>query len=96
MEGALAIMRQFHFAGGTEIGYERETEAEGQRVEGPTLNLELPIFNQGQARVARAQALVAQSRPPGASSNWRPAMPSGSASNTCASCARSSTPIATS
>ena len=62
MEGALAATRRFRLLGGTEIGYERETEAEGQRLKGPTLNLELPIFNQGQARVARAQALVAQSR----------------------------------
>lgn len=62
MEGALATTRRFRWLGGSDIGYERETEAEGQRLRGPTLNLELPIFNQGQARVARAQALVAQSR----------------------------------
>ncbi|CAN5667505.1 TolC family protein [soil metagenome] len=62
MEGALAATRRFRLLGGTEIGYEREKEADGQRLKGPTLNLELPIFNQGQARVARAQALVAQSR----------------------------------
>lgn len=62
LEGALATTRRFRLLGGTEIGYERETETDGQRLTGPTLNLELPIFNQGQARVARAQALVAQSR----------------------------------
>ena len=62
MEGALATTRRLRLLGGTEIGYERETEAEGQRLKGPTANIELPIFNQGQARVARAQALVAQSR----------------------------------
>ena len=62
MEGALATTRRFRLLGGTEIGYERETETDGQRLTGPTLNLELPVFNQGQARVARAQALVAQSR----------------------------------
>ncbi len=62
MEGALDATRRFRLLGGTEIGYEREREPDGQRLKGPTLNLELPIFNQGQARVARAQALVAQSR----------------------------------
>ncbi|MEP7116412.1 MAG: TolC family protein [Acidobacteriota bacterium] len=62
MEGAVATTRRFRLLGGTEIGYERETELDGQRITGPTLNLELPIFNQGQARVARVEALLAQSR----------------------------------
>jgi len=62
MEGALDATRRFRFLGGTAIGYEREREPDGPRVKGPTLDLELPIFNQGQARVSRAQALVAQAR----------------------------------
>jgi len=62
MEGALAATRRFRLLGGTEIGYEREREEDGARLKGPTINLELPVFNQGQARVARAQALLAQSR----------------------------------
>ena len=62
MEGALAATHRFRLLGGTEIGYEREREEDGARLKGPTINLELPVFNQGQARVARAQALVAQSR----------------------------------
>lgn len=62
MEGALAITRRFRLLGGTEIGYETDREPPQRRLSGPTLNLELPIFNQGQARVLRAEALVAQSR----------------------------------
>lgn len=62
MEGALATTRRFRLLGGTEIGYETDREPPVRRLSGPTLNLELPIFNQGQARVARAEALVAQSR----------------------------------
>ena len=62
MEGAVATTRRFRLLGGTEIGYERETELDGQRITGPTLNLEVPIFNQGQARVARVEALLAQAR----------------------------------
>ncbi|MBA2304684.1 MAG: TolC family protein [Acidobacteria bacterium] len=62
LEGALAATRRFRLLGGTEIGYEREREEDGARLKGPTIDLELPVFNQGQARVARAQALLAQSR----------------------------------
>lgn len=62
MEGALDATRRFRLLGGTEIGYEREKETDGRKLKGPTLDLELPIFNQGQARVARAQALVDQAR----------------------------------
>ncbi|TNJ34653.1 hypothetical protein E1B00_02375 [Arenimonas terrae] len=56
---ALGLTRTLRWLGGTEIGYERETEADGQRLKGPSLELELPVFNQGQARVARAEALLA-------------------------------------
>ena len=56
---ALGLTRKLRWLGGTEIGYEREDEVDGQRLEGPQLELELPIFNQGQAKVARAEALLA-------------------------------------
>jgi outer membrane protein TolC len=59
---ALGITRRFGWLGSSEIGYERETEVSGERLRGPTLNLELPIFNQGQAKVARAEALLAGAR----------------------------------
>lgn len=59
---ALGITRRLGWLGSSEIGYERETSASGERLRGPTLDLELPIFNQGQAKVARAQALLAEAR----------------------------------
>ncbi len=59
---ALGITRKLRWLGGSEIGYERETEADGTRLRGPTLALELPLFNQGQAKLARAQALLAAAR----------------------------------
>ena len=59
---ALGITRRLRWFGGSEIGYEREKEADGSRLRGPTLDLELPIFNQGQAKVARAEALLAEAR----------------------------------
>jgi len=57
---ALGITRRLRWLGSTEIGYERETDADGSRLHGPSLSLELPIFNQGQARLARSQALLAE------------------------------------
>ncbi len=62
MEGAVATTRRFRLLGGTDIGYQSETEVDGRRLSGPTLNLELPVFNQGQAKVSRVEALLAQSR----------------------------------
>lgn len=59
---ALGITRRLRWFGGSEIGYEREKEADGSRLRGPTLDLELPIFNQGQAKVARAEALLAEAQ----------------------------------
>lgn len=56
---ALGITRRLRWIGGSEIGYEQEDDADGQRLRGPTLELELPIFNQGQAKLARAEALLA-------------------------------------
>ncbi|GAB2502283.1 TolC family protein [Arenimonas alkanexedens] len=56
---ALGLTRSLRWLGGSEIGYEREREADGARLKGPEIALELPIFNQGQARVARAEAQLA-------------------------------------
>lgn len=56
---ALGLTRSLRWLGGSEIGYEREREADGARLQGPELALEIPIFNQGQARLARAQAKLA-------------------------------------
>ena len=48
--------RAFRLLGGTTIGYDREREVDKSVIRGPTLDLEVPIFNQGGARVARADA----------------------------------------
>jgi len=60
--GAAAFTRRFRLLGATSIGYEREREVDGAVIRGPTLDLELPIFNQGGARVARAEARVQLAR----------------------------------
>lgn len=56
---ALGITRKLRWLGGSEIGYEREKEADGGRLRGPSLSLELPVFNQGQGKLARAEAQLA-------------------------------------
>ncbi|MBB5745677.1 TolC family protein [Brevundimonas variabilis] len=59
---AAGVTRNFRLLGDTSIGFEREEEIDGSRISGPTLDLELPIFNQGQARVARADAQLRLAR----------------------------------
>lgn len=61
LRSALASTRRFAWLGGTQIGYSRETEVDGSRLRGPSLDLELPIFHQGQSRIARAEAMLAAS-----------------------------------
>ncbi|MDQ2804595.1 MAG: TolC family protein [Pseudomonadota bacterium] len=48
--------RALRLLGATTIGYDHEREVDRSVIKGPTLDLELPIFNQGGARVARADA----------------------------------------
>ncbi len=48
--------RALRLLGSTSIGYDREREVDKSVIRGPTLDLEVPIFNQGGARVARADA----------------------------------------
>lgn len=54
--GAASITRHFRLLGTTAVGYDREREVDRSVIKGPTLDLELPIFNQGGSRVARAEA----------------------------------------
>ena len=63
-EDALAMTRRWRWLGRFEVGYEREREVDSSVIRGPTFAVELPIFNQGQDVIARAQAqrVEAQSR----------------------------------
>lgn len=60
--GAARISRWFRLLGTTTVGYDREREVDRSVIKGPTLDLELPIFNQNGARVARAQAQLRLAR----------------------------------
>ena len=56
------ITQAFRLLGTTTLGYDHEREVDKSTIRGPTLDLELPIFNQGQARVARASAQLQLAR----------------------------------
>ena len=45
-----------------QLGVSTERDAEGTRVTGPELSVELPIFDQGQARLARLAATLRQAQ----------------------------------
>jgi outer membrane protein TolC len=62
LRSALRTTRATRWFGGVEAGAEREKEADGAYLTGPTLSLELPLFNQGQGKLARAEALVAEAQ----------------------------------
>ncbi|GMU42569.1 MAG: TolC family protein [Xanthomonadales bacterium] len=53
---ALELARKWRWLGSLELGVERETAGGEVRVRGLEASIELPIFHQGQAAIARAQA----------------------------------------
>lgn len=58
--GSLGITRTYRYVGSIEFGVDTEKETDGQRVTGPKWQLELPIFNQGQGRIAKLAAQLRQ------------------------------------
>lgn len=60
LRSSLKTTRATRWVGGVNAGAEREKDADGSRLTGPTVELELPIFNQGQSKLARAQAQLAE------------------------------------
>jgi outer membrane protein TolC len=59
LRSSLKTTRATRWVGGVSAGAEREKDADGTRLTGPNVSVELPIFNQGQSRLARAQAQLA-------------------------------------
>jgi len=59
---ALNLTRQFRYLGPFGIGVAYKREPSGDRFVGPTVELGLPIFNQHQAAVARAEAELKRSQ----------------------------------
>jgi cobalt-zinc-cadmium efflux system outer membrane protein len=56
----LGLTKSFRLLGALDFGVERERETDGQIRTGPTFVIELPVFNQGQARIARGEAALRQ------------------------------------
>ena len=57
---SLGITRRFRWLGGFEVGIDAERETDGEKLVGPSVSFELPIFHRNEAAVARAEARVAQ------------------------------------
>jgi cobalt-zinc-cadmium efflux system outer membrane protein len=61
-EDALGITNRWRWLGAVEFGYEHESDIDGSVIRGPSLSIELPIFNQGQGALTAAQAELLASR----------------------------------
>jgi outer membrane protein, heavy metal efflux system len=59
---ALGISRDFRWIAAAELGVSSERDTDGQWVTGPALTLELPLFDQHQAKLARQEAQLRQSQ----------------------------------
>jgi cobalt-zinc-cadmium efflux system outer membrane protein len=59
---ALQLKKKTRFIPGVKVGVDTERSTDGQRVTGPTLDLELPIFDQGQPAVAKLTAEFHQAK----------------------------------
>jgi cobalt-zinc-cadmium efflux system outer membrane protein len=58
----LGLTKNFRLVGALDFGVNSERETDSQTRTGPTFAIELPIFNQGQARIARGEAALRQSQ----------------------------------
>lgn len=57
---SLGLTKTYRYVGAIQFGVDTEKSPDRQRVSGPTLQLELPIFNQGKGRIARLEAQLRQ------------------------------------
>jgi cobalt-zinc-cadmium efflux system outer membrane protein len=60
MAQALGVTLDWRWIGKADVGISTERDTDGQWVTGPSLTLELPIFNQRQADIARLEARLRQ------------------------------------
>jgi cobalt-zinc-cadmium efflux system outer membrane protein len=58
----LGLTKSFRLVGALDFGFNSERETDAQTRTGPTFAIELPIFNQGQARIARSEAALRQAQ----------------------------------
>ena len=60
LEDGLDITQRFRWLGNVQVGLSGERDNDGTHLYGPSLSLQLPIFSQGQAAIARSEAQLAQ------------------------------------
>ena len=58
----LGLTKNFRLVGALDFGVNSERETDSQTRTGPSFAIELPIFNQGQARIARSEAALRQAQ----------------------------------
>jgi cobalt-zinc-cadmium efflux system outer membrane protein len=58
----LGLTKSFRLLGALDFGVESERETDSQTRTGPRFAIELPVFNQGQARIARGEAALRQAQ----------------------------------
>lgn len=59
---ALEMIRDYRWIGGASFGVSSERDPDGGRVTGPDFSVEIPIFDQRQAEIARMESLLEQSK----------------------------------
>jgi cobalt-zinc-cadmium efflux system outer membrane protein len=59
---SLNLIEDFRFFGSVEVGASTEKDTDGARVAGPSLSFDLPVFDQRQAKIARAESELRRSR----------------------------------
>ena len=53
---ALGLTKSYRYIGALEFGVDTERDSDRTNFTGPTMRLEVPLFNQGQPRIARSEA----------------------------------------
>lgn len=61
-EQAISLKRKTRLFPAVNLGVDTERDVDGTHVTGPTLDVEIPIFNRGQGRILRAQAELGKAR----------------------------------
>lgn len=62
LEQGYSLTRKMRYFPALNLGVDTEKEVDGEHLTGPTLEVELPLFNQGQGRMMKATATLAKAR----------------------------------
>ena len=62
LEDVYGVSRRTRYLGDVTVGGSTERDTSGERITGPDISVQLPLFNQGRGSVLRAQARLGQAR----------------------------------